>query len=228
MRILIGTSILLTCLSGLNLAEEDVLAPPGEPLAMEAGHENCQSPCPDPCCGHPRRAARWRAGLHHSRQESYLYERPFGSLLHAYMQTQVLNGHENQLVLYHYDFHDSPVEAAWLNPRGFRQLKRLVHLVQQTGLPIVIQQATNDPHLDDLRRQAVIRQLIDLDASLDASMVVVAHVPAAGLVGREESEIIHENLLQQTFNQGAPIYGNGGATGTGGSRSLATPFGTGR
>lgn len=146
-------------------------------------------------------------------------ERPFGTLVRAHMNTQVLNGLADQMFLYAYDFFDeSEGNAAHLKPRGDYQLEKVAHLLKFNLGPIIIEQTAGNPELDEQRRQHVLEQLERLNVPFVPEQVVIGRAPRPMLSGVEALMIQgnNENLINSRG-------GSGGTGSSGSSTILAVP-----
>ena len=145
-------------------------------------------------------------------------ERPYGTIVREFCEMQILNGRIRSMTLFKYDFYAGTLgEPANLKARGRRELTRIAQIHGDTGRPIYIE--TTNPELDEQRRQTVVSELESLGFPVDLSSVLVAPPAWSDFVG-EESELLDQNLLQQTRSSaqrvGGRQLGGGGGRGGGG------------
>jgi hypothetical protein len=155
--------------------------------------------------------AKPRLQASHWGYKEFFHERPFGTFTRACAQIQVLNGLEDQMVLYRYDFLDGPDETATqLSPRGKQQLRKFSEMMERCGLPITIEK-DGDAALDESRRHRILQQLRQWDMAASGEQVVVKRVPTVGIGGpgeqdyptqRPGSNMMYQNRLLQTLQQG--------------------------
>jgi hypothetical protein len=144
----------------------------------------------------------------------YFDERPFGTDVLQAEQMQIVNGLEDQQVLYNYDFCQGD-RSATLTPRGEYQLRKIVQRMATVSAPIIIQTSIDDPKLDEARRQHVMATLQTAGLPVVPEMVVVDYPPLPGLQG-VEGVLIYQNLLGQTQQRGGG-FSLGGGDGGGGA-----------
>jgi len=144
----------------------------------------------------------------------YFEERPFGTDVLQAEQMQIVNGLEDQQVLYNYDFCQGD-RSATLTPRGEYQLRKIVQRMATVSAPIIIQTSIDDPKLDEARRQHVLATLQTAGLPVVPEMVVVDYPPLPGLQG-VEGVLIYQNLLGQTQQRGGG-FSLGGGDGGGGA-----------
>jgi hypothetical protein len=139
----------------------------------------------------------------------YFEERPFGSFVVRAERMQIVNGLQDQQVLYHYDFFQDD-RAATLSPRGEYQLRKIIQRMEIAPCPIIIQTSVVNHDLDEARRQHVLDALQAAGVPAEPEMVVVDHPPLPGLQGLEGT-LVYGNLLGQTQARGGGFqYGVGG------------------
>jgi hypothetical protein len=142
----------------------------------------------------------------------YFYERPLGSFARAHLNTSIFAGAVDRMVLFQYDFANSPpVLSSQLNIRGERELRRIAEMVLDTGMPLVIESCDVNRELDEKRRENVLRKLAEWSLPVSEDMVMVGRPSALG-VSALEANLIYQNQLLQTFNYGV-LGGSAGATG---------------
>lgn len=136
---------------------------------------------------------------------------PFGYCVNAKLSTQIMKGHVEQQVLYHFDFgREEFQQSGQLSDRGRRQLKRLANKMGLTGHPLKVQ-GTGNPMVDAQRREAVLEHLAELGMPTSADSVIVEPIRVAGLGGRGERAFPrtpswsspYENRMQQTLDRGS-------------------------
>lgn len=182
--------------------------PIAKPLPAGASAPGCFPPSPpcDACfscdpygCGrsfHGRGGWQYRAD-------------PFGYCVFGALDAQITSGLAAQLVLYRYDFNNPPTEGAAksidpanLNPRGRQQLMKVADLLNRLPMPPVVIEASENPQIDQARRQRVIAALTEVMGTPVPNEWVVVDEPAANPLSGEEATLIHQNLLQQTELRG--------------------------
>lgn len=145
-------------------------------------------------------------------------ERPHGTYVKGALHSQIAVGTAQQMVLYHYDFHDGrdgdPIAS--LKPRGRRELVKLARLMMATGMPIVIEASDDNPQLDEMRRQQVLETLRGLGNEVSQQSVVVAHPELPGWNGLEAELLFLGRFNQTRLFSGAIGGGGGGGGGQGG------------
>ena len=219
----------------IRTVSDESLQPPEPPMTdLEHSAEPIQPPeavpdsesklnCQPKCHGHrvhvrrSRLAQWWNCRAEPCLREShwgypeYFNERPLGTYTLGYLHAQTMNGRIGQQVLYQYDFVDQSIgNAAELNSRGRDQLSKLVPIMMQTGYPLVVQR-TEDPQLDEARRELILQQLAELEVEVTDDMVVVRRVPVVGIGGIGEHDfptsqgwnVIYENRLLETRERGS-------------------------
>jgi hypothetical protein len=150
---------------------------------------------------------------------------PAGTFLYQTMPTQIDNGISARMILHDYDFMPG---SADLNLRGRDTLPHLASLALRHPYLVVVERTPTNPGLDDLRRQAVLKELARQSIPLPADRVVVGAPLTRGLYG-VEANIIYQNLLNQTTSGGSS---QGGAstpatgTSTGASGTTGPSSGT--
>jgi hypothetical protein len=137
----------------------------------------------------------------------YFEERPFGTYVLQAEQMQMVNGLQDQQVLYHYDFFQGD-RAATLSPRGEYQLRKIIQRMEIAPCPIIIQTSIVNAELDEARRQHVLDALEAAGVPVEPELVVVDHPPLPGLQG-VEGTFVYGNLLGQTQDRGGG-QGDGG------------------
>lgn len=163
---------------------------------------------------------------HHEYYWGYLHgwcERPFGSLLQAQMQAQVVNGMAAQMALYAYDFHDAEgPHAALLTPRGRRQVEKMSKVLPYHFFPVMVE-STGSDELDLQRRTQVFEALLALECPVTLEQIVTGRTDAHGVSGIE-SVLVYENLLRQTQAGGVGLTNSGVSSGGSASGSNAAGF----
>jgi len=138
----------------------------------------------------------------------YFEERPFGSYVVQAEQMQMVNGLQDQQVLYHYDFYPGD-RSTTLSPRGEYQLRKIIQRMEIAPSPIIVQTSIVNPDLDEARRQHILDALRAAGVPAEPELVVVDHPPLPGLQGLE-GELVYGNMLGQTQARGGGFqYGVG-------------------
>jgi len=132
-------------------------------------------------------------------------ERPHGVAFQGHFQRQIVNGLNQQMLLYEYDFLD--VDADELNPRGRYQLEKIAQRYHHGLGPISIASAELNPQLDAARRQAVARELNRMGLAVGPDQVFVRRQPQSTLNAAESLSI------QRNREQGVQLRGVGGLSG---------------
>ena len=195
-------------------------AAPASPACPQSSQVIC-SKCGKPKCGPLSFCDQFKENIRvrTHRCQCKGSERPFGTIVREYCDTQILNGRIRSMTLYQYDFYAGTLgEPANLKARGRRELVRIAQTHNDTGLPIHIE--TTNPELDEQRRQTVVSELESLGFVVDMNSVLVGP-PAWSDLSGEEMEILNQNLDRQTRSAaqqrlGVRITNSGGGGGGGG------------
>lgn len=157
---------------------------------------------------------------------------PLGASLDYYFGRQIYNGHRARQVLYRFDFGSYQGDATRLNIYGLRKLRRMVSLMEATGLPMIVESTPEQPALAAARRSYVLEVLRSrLETPVADTQVVVGVPPVPGLRADEAAEIYTRHMAttraQGMFtsgfqsgrtNSGSPSTPTSPTTGTGISR----------
>lgn len=136
---------------------------------------------------------------------------PPGFYLHQHVYAQVERGQAARMILYQYDFFDGSEK---LKPRGKAQLKKIAKLMSENAFSLAIEYTPGNPALDQKRRETVFNELINSSYSVPIERIVVGRPRFIGLRG-PESEIISQNLLNQTAVGGTAQSAGPGESGSG-------------
>jgi hypothetical protein len=175
----------------ISLAREPVQPAPA-PVATPLSSCRRGGPCRLPRGNGPG----WKQGFHDHAvgKLDQFGAPPLGQTIFAHFQTHVVNGQAARMVLYHYDF--QPGGSA-LNLRGKDRLAKIAARFVPDGHPIIIERILDNPVLGEARREAVLKELGQLQIPVSPDAVVVGAPPAIGLHG-VEAELIYLNQLSQT------------------------------
>lgn len=130
-------------------------------------------------------------------------EVPFGTFTNMQLTRQMETGEAARLVLYHYDFVQ---DENGLTPRGKYQLAKMISMLSRCECSLVIQQANDDPELDEARRVAVLTELAQRGLPLAADRVIVGVPSVKGLQGIE-AQSVNRNFQQNSESRGGSLRG---------------------
>lgn len=146
---------------------------------------------------------------------------PFGVRTQAHLRTQVCNGLAVQLVLFRYDFgEESSPQAGQLTAVGQKRLAYVVALVEKYQAHPIAVEASGNPALDQVRRQAVLAAIASQQVTIPAEWVVIAE-PASINIRGADAMLIYANLLRQTKAGGITA----GVSAASGTQQQAVPTG---
>jgi hypothetical protein len=135
--------------------------------------------------------------------------------------TQIAKGHAARMVLYQFDFTPASDE---LTIRGKAELARMARCMSTNCFPVVIESTPTNPELDELRRQAVWRELSANQVAIPFERVVVGRPYVRGL-GAVDAMLVDRNRLNLTFSRGT-IAGGGSSGASGGSAGTSVSSST--
>jgi len=129
----------------------------------------------------------------------------------------------DNFVIYHYEW---SADGTKLSPFGQQHLVRIAQDLPQVCFPILIE-PTPDPHLDEIRRVAVLEALANCHVPIVPERVVLGRSEAEGLYGDEAAGVAGRMLRNSVGGHGAGALG-GAATGSmGGGASSSGGVGIG-
>lgn len=105
-------------------------------------------------------------------------EPPLGAMVTAHYVAQTASGQAARMGFYQYDFLPDSVR---LNARGKSQLARLVRWLPTNDCPVFVEPTQANPELDELRREAVWRELSGHQPSIPTERVIVGRPGVRGL-----------------------------------------------
>jgi hypothetical protein len=130
---------------------------------------------------------------------------PVGTYVHMFMKIQETNAEADDFVIYKHMWYKGGTE---LGPMGRYQLEQICRRLPTVPFPVVVATSQND-HLDEMRRETVVR-LLASRGMLDPTRVIVAYPIAEGLIGEEGPRVL-QGILNTGY--GNPYYGGFGGPG---------------
>jgi hypothetical protein len=166
----------------------------------------------------------WLRATHWGYPEYFIPE-PYGVLVHEHFNTQVGNAQAAQLILYRCDFAARDGASAKLSVYGQMRLKKMLHLLSTTPLPLMIEGELDNARLNTARKHQVLEEVARLSpAPLDPERVIIVDPTGPGLDGFEAFDVYKSYLRNSatggrlTRSPGAASNGSGSnQNGAGGS-----------
>lgn len=187
--------------------------------AMPANRHGCGAGCQN--CNPPKLGSQCKAELQYSHwgYPEEFQERPFGSIVRAQSQQQVVNGIAALSALYRYDFFPpNDPNAEKLTSRGKWQLRKIASHILTHSVKVMVE-STGDAQLDAARQQHVFDQLAQFSVPVPAEQIVIGTPRPSGLQGLE-ALTIYQNQLIDTRAKGAFSGGGGGGGGNFGASPI--------
>jgi hypothetical protein len=140
---------------------------------------------------------------------------PNGTYACRWIHAQTTLANRDNFAIYQYEW---SADAAKLSTFGQEHVAQIAQCLPQVPFPVVIE-ASTDPHLNELRRMAVLEALANYHVPIVPERVVLGRPEAEGLYGQEAPGVAGAMLGAQGGGAGATSGGamGGGAAGaTGG------------
>jgi len=166
-------------------------------------------------CTHCKLSGRCKARLQYKYwgYPAEFHERPFGSIVRAQIQQQVLNGIAAQSALYLYDFYPpADARADQLTARGAWQLRKIARHILEHSVQVTVE-STGHAELDAARREAVFNQLAAMAVPVPQEQIVTG-VPRPNGMKALEALPVFQNQLADTASKGAFVDESGSTDNT--------------